>query len=341
MCLLPSKSCESHLSVLKTDDQDEDWQQTITQDVYSALGQLQSVSLAMNHMINHLVSHNMMPPLPPMEFPHGLPPYEVPDRDMTVLQGWNAEKSREDTARRPKRKGRVEETEEEDDYRYEMPHLQVNPPMLPLPPPQHMPMGQIPSSSGWVHLSPDMGQQGMHRLPPYRAPGHPGQVQLTPTSELDLPPRSDMEMVRPGASFPYPPLAHSPATMMTSAMRTAPLPQMPGQGIVLPSPSIHNATPGSMHSSHSHHFTPPILSGGLPPPISVADPLSIPGTDIMTDNVDEIITAAEKIPRYDDDGNPIIGSKDGRANLVQGGSISNLEGTALVEQYVPKLRSKD
>lgn len=54
----------------------------------------------------------------------------------------------------------------------------------------------------------------------------------------------------------------------------------------------------------------------------------------MTENVDEIITAAEKIPRYDHDGNPIIGSKDGRANLVQEGSIDNLQATSLVEQYV-------
>ena len=290
----------------------------------------------MNHMINYLVSHNMMPPLPPMEFPHGLPLYDVPDRDMTVLQGWNAEKTREDSARRPKRKGRVEEEDEENEYRYEIPQHPINPPMMPLPPPQHMQMGPIPSSSGWIHLSPDIGQQGMHRLPPYRAPGHPGQVQLTPTSELDLPPRNDMEMVRPGPSFPYPPLAPSPATMMTSAMRTAPLPQMPGQGIILPSPSVHNATPNSMHSSRSHQYTPPNLNGGLPPsaPLAVSGSDPILGTDIMTENVDEIITAAEKIPRYDNDGNPIIGSKDGRANLVQEGSIDNLQATSLVEQYV-------
>jgi hypothetical protein len=315
-----------------TDLQDEDWQQTITQDVYSALGQLRSVSLAMTHMVNHLVNHNMMPPLPPMDFPNGIPPYEVPERDMTVLQGWNAEKSREDSARKPKRKGRAEEEEDEDDFRYDMATHLINPPMVsvpPPPPPPHMSMGQIPSTSGWAHLSPDLAQQGMHRLPPYRAPGHPGQVQLTPTSELDLPPRPDTDMGRAGSAFPYPPLAPSPSAMISN-VRSAPLSQMPGQTIIHPSPSNRNVTPNSISSNH---LTPPILSGGLPQSIQAPMPIDTMPLDIIQPSVDELIQpiTAEKLPEYDDDGNPIIGSTDGRQNLVKKGSISNLEATSLIQ----------
>jgi hypothetical protein len=321
--------------VVNADLQDEDWQQTITQDVYSALGQLRSVSLAMSHMVNHLVAHNMMPPLPPMDFPHGIPLYEVPERDMTVLQGWNAEKTREDSAKKPKRKGRVEEDEDEEDFRYDMASHTINPPMMPIPPPQHMNMGQIPSSSGWAHLSPDLGSAGMHRLPPYRAPGHPGQVQLTPTSELDLPPRPDIDMSRAGSAFPYPPLAPSPSAMISN-VRSAPLPQMPGQAIIHPSPSNRNVTPNSISSNH---LTPPILGNGLPQ--AVSGPMPVPTMpiqplelDIISQpTVDELIEpiAAVKVPEYDNDGNPIIGSTDGRQNLVKKGSISNLEATSLIQ----------
>lgn len=272
----------------------------------------------------------MMPPLPPMDFPHGVPPYEVPDRDMTVLQGWNAEKSREDSARKPKRKQRVEDDEDEDDFRYEMAPQHVNPPMMSQPPPPHMVIGQIPSTSGWAHLSPDVGQSGMHRLPPYRAPGHPGQVQLTPTSELDLPPRHEMEMVRAGSAFPYPPLAPSPSTM-TSNVRSAPLPQMPGQGIVYPSPSIRNITP---NSNSSNHLTPPIISNNVPQVVSAPPLAQSLDMDIIAEPiVDEIMApiAAAKVPEYDQDGNPIIGSTDGRQNLVKKGSISNSEATSLIQ----------
>lgn len=271
-----------------------------------------------------------------MDFPHGIPPYEVPDRDMTVLQGWNAEKSREDSARKPKRKGRVEDDEDEEDFRYEMAQ-QPNPPMMPgpPPPPPHMNMGQIPSTSGWAHLSPDLGQAGMHRLPPYRAPGHPGQIQLTPTSELDLPPRPDIDMDRAGSVFPYPPLAPSPSAMISN-VRSAPMPQMPGQGVIQQSPSVRNVTPNSISSNH---LTPPILGNGLSS--SISGPMAVPSMPIqplemdiiIQPTVDELIEpiAAVKVPEYDSDGNPIIGSTDGRQNLVKKGSISNLEATSLIQ----------
>lgn len=49
--------------------------------------------------------------------------------------------------------------------------------------------------------------------------------------------------------------------------------------------------------------------------------------------VDDLIEpiAVAKEPEYDSDGNPIIGSTDGRQNLVKKGSISNMEATSLIQ----------
>lgn len=282
----------------------------------------------MRHMVNHLVTHNMMPPLPPMEFPQGMPLYEVPDRDMTVLQGWNAEKGKGESATKNKRKNRQEEEEEEDEeYRFEVSKRMTNPP--PMPPHPQMSTDRLPPM-GWAHVSPDHNQAAMHQLPPYIAPGHPGQVQLTPTSELDIPRRMDMDTGRPGPSFPYPPLAPSPSAMMSTPMYPGPLPQFPGQAVIHSSPSVHNATPNSLVSSH-HHISPPLLSGGLPqsaPPVPMSQDL---GDEV---DVDALIPPAplQPPPTHDSDGNPIIGSADGRKNLIKDGYISNLEATSLVQQ---------
>ena len=122
---------------------------------------------------------------------------------------------------------------------------------------------------------------------------------------------------------------------MISNVRSAPLPQMPGQAIIHPSPSIRNATPNSISSNH---LTPPILGNGLPQPIPglPVPPMPIQPLEmdiISQPTVDELIEpiAAVKVPEYDNDGNPIIGSTDGRQNLVKKGAISNLEATSLIQ----------
>jgi hypothetical protein len=50
--------------------------------------------------------------------------------------------------------------------------------------------------------------------------------------------------------------------------------------------------------------------------------------------VDELITpmVEEKVPQYDAEGNPIIGSIDGRPNIIKAGYLSNLEAINLVQQ---------
>jgi hypothetical protein len=273
-------------------------------------------------MVSHLVTNNMIPPLPPMDFPHGMPLYEVPDRDMTVLQGWNAEKTKGDSATKKKRKARQEEEEdEEDDYRFDTGQRIPNPPVLPHP---EM-MMERPTDMGWAHISPDQNGNSMHRLPPYIAPGHPGQVQLTPTSELDIPRRTDLDPGR-SSSFPYPPLAMSPSVMMSGSMPSGPLPQMPGQAIV-PSPSVHNATPASMGSSH--HISPPMLSGGLPQSASNQQ-LEEQSQDIHIDDMPA--PAQDMSETHDTDGNPIIGSADGRKNLIKEGFMPNSDVSILVQQ---------
>lgn len=340
MRLFPSKPCRpSQFCVMRPAliCQDEDWQQTITQDVYSAMSHLSSISQAVSHMVNHLVSQNIIPPLPHHDFPSGgVPAYEMPDRDMTVLQGWHAEKNKDEDPRKRgpgglrrsgsgRRPDGLDLEDIEDDGRL---GIMVPPPnghghsqtWSHIPPPHHLPP---PHHAGMLH-----------HLPPYRAPGHPGQVQLTPTSELDLPPRHQ--------PFPFPPLAPSPSASgsMQPPLSAGPLPQMPGQHLPEPSPqSIHslpNVTPNSLIASS---ISPNIHINGLPPTTS-HDPASIVAHPHHAEEVDvDVLTGTktsppQPVPAYDEDGNVIIGSADGRNNIVKQGLLSPQEATMLVNQYV-------
>lgn len=296
------------------------------------MSHLTSISSAVSHMVNHLVANNIIPPLPPREFPQGvLPNYEMPDRDMTVLQGWNAEKNREDESRKKgKRKGtRQDPTTDPDDDDDDLGT------MVPSngngqhwahvgPPPNHHHQGH--NYHNHLQPHPSLHPSMMHQLPPYRAPGHPGQVQLTPTSELDLPPRQ--------LQYPLPPLAPSPSA--SGGMHPPPtahsLPQMPGQHIPNHSPahSMPNVTPNSMIASS---ISPVVHGNGLPPPPN--DALSI----IVHPEVEDILADAktsppQPVPMYDEAGNIIIGSADGRNNIIKQGLISPQDATFLVDQSV-------
>jgi hypothetical protein len=105
---------------------------------------------------------------------------------------------------------------------------------------------------------------------------------------------------------------------------------MPGQ-IVTISPHMQTTTPTSLSS---HHLTPPILNGA---PQAISDLASHTGQDqevVGDSSVDELITpmVEEKVPQYDAEGNPIIGSIDGRPNIIKAGYLSNLEAINLVQQ---------
>lgn len=291
------------------------------------MSHLTHMTSAVSHMVNHLVANNIIPPLPPREFPHGIASYEMPDRDMTVLQGWNAEKNREDeTRKRGKRKGRVDEgmgmdgDDDDDDMRL-----------------SGM-MGPGPGSAngnGWAqipphhphHLQPPPPGMMHHQLPPYRAPGHPGQVQLTPTSELDLPPR--------GHPVAFQPLAPSPSASggsMHPPMHPAVLPQMPGQMMPGPSPNSAPIVTPTSTSFVSSSISPVVNGNGLPPMDHNA--VGPPDDDVDVDALAGKTSPEQRGPKFDEDGIPIIGSADGRDNCITKGFVNHQIANVLVAQYV-------
>ncbi|KLT44329.1 hypothetical protein CC85DRAFT_283571 [Cutaneotrichosporon oleaginosum] len=68
---------------------DEDYQQTIANDLNAIAVQTQHLTRAVHHLLHHLMAQNGVPPLDPP-----LPTYEAPERDLAVLQGWTAERNR-------------------------------------------------------------------------------------------------------------------------------------------------------------------------------------------------------------------------------------------------------
>ncbi|BEI84348.1 hypothetical protein CcaverHIS002_0409520 [Cutaneotrichosporon cavernicola] len=68
---------------------DEDYQQTIANDISAIAVQTQHLTRAMYHIMHHMMAQNAMPALDPP-----LPMYEAPERE-TSLQGWSAERNRE------------------------------------------------------------------------------------------------------------------------------------------------------------------------------------------------------------------------------------------------------
>lgn len=92
---------------------DEDWQQTLTGDVYAAIRHLTHLSTTVHHILDHLVLHGIVPPIDkPLER------FDAPEREMALLQGWGAERNRElvgPEGRKRARKGKKEEEMDDDD----------------------------------------------------------------------------------------------------------------------------------------------------------------------------------------------------------------------------------
>ncbi|ORX37401.1 hypothetical protein BD324DRAFT_626030 [Kockovaella imperatae] len=92
---------------------DEDWQQMLSSDVYTALNHLSTLSSTVHHILHHLSAQRIIPPLPTTAFEV----YEPPERDTSILQGWTAERNRElgSEEGRKKRKSTGGREEEEDE----------------------------------------------------------------------------------------------------------------------------------------------------------------------------------------------------------------------------------
>lgn len=77
-----------------TDSKDEDWQQVLTQDVYSALSHLATLTSTVQHIYGHLVGSGNIPPLVTARG-DGLASYQAPERDVAMLQGWSGDRNKD------------------------------------------------------------------------------------------------------------------------------------------------------------------------------------------------------------------------------------------------------
>ena len=247
MYLLPAKSCtffSSSILIILVDklSKDQDWQQILTTDVYSAINHLSQISTAVHHILHHLTIQQIIPP-----FPAPIDIYEIPDRDMAVISGWGgAEGNRDILSEEPKKRGKrkiQEQSEEEDDDQEDerlVTHFSTIPPGQFHPPPTNMRHHSLsisdrswpPPNQGSAPLAPiNHHRLSEPQLPPFRPPQHPGPVQLTPTSELDIP-----------IPQPY----YSPTILMAPPN----LPPLNSNRQSITPGSIQNVTPTSLiHSS--------------------------------------------------------------------------------------------
>ena len=83
--------------------------------MYTALGHLSELSAAVHHLMTHLTVQGVIPPLS-----RPLSRYEMPDRDLSVLQGWGAERNRKlgqekDSGRKRRRTKKDSESDDDND----------------------------------------------------------------------------------------------------------------------------------------------------------------------------------------------------------------------------------
>ncbi|ORY34264.1 hypothetical protein BCR39DRAFT_517307 [Naematelia encephala] len=295
---------------------DEDWQQTLTSDVYSAINHLSHLSNAVHHLIHHLSAHQLIPPLP-----DPLPRYQVPDRDLHVLQGWGAELNKElpsDGDKRRKRKDRDEEDEDEflepaSDSVFSNESVQ-----------RHASFST--DRPAWPPHEAAAAPPFQHRfsapdIVPFRPQQHPNPTQLTPTSELNI--HQQYFSQQPLGQMPPPPML-PPSTDM--------------------SPSITQVTPTSLVSSSPAGYTPaggapyapPSSTGSQPYPAMSAESNSYPVEDAPRAEESVIV---DEMPRQkiDENGQPVLGCEDPRDNVITRGVVTAVQGRNLVNYFHERL----
>lgn len=164
-------------------------------------------------------------------------------------------------------------------------------------------------------------------LPPFRPQGHPGQVQLTPTSELDIPQPQPHYYTNTNA------ITMSPQTSTHSAMLPPPathqLPPGPAPAPIVSPSSIQNATPTSLPLSS------PAVEPGFgsstdslgfpqhPPPTHSAAMFAAPLPQLPIEAGGDVIESI--IPD-----NILIGVKDHRADIISQGIVSQQNARTLL-----------
>ncbi len=221
---------------------------------------------------------------------------------MTVLSGWGAEKTRDtpgDEKNRGKRKNRDATEDEGDDEEREDLHPHPGPPAQ-FTHPTMRPHSLSVSDASWpprngMQIPPDPLHHRFSEshLPPFKH-SHPGTVQLTPTSELD---------VSGHHTFYQPVVIMAPPsipTIINPAVNTTP-------------GSIQNVTPTSLV-----HSSPAVETDGAGySVIPLPDP---PLSGSLTDE--------------GDDKEERLGEEDGRSSIIRKQLVSARDARILVDQYV-------
>lgn len=273
---------------------DEEWQQTLTTDVYGTTTHLAHVDSALRHLLHHLTARGLVPPFRTDDLPDGLPKYEPPDRDLAVLQGWGAERQREseEPRRRQKRKGR-EDDDDEEDYSYTPPSRSTERMVLPGP------------AGAAVHT-------GIGIADP--APVDPGQ---SPTACL---PSARVEVMQtPDVISPttFHPAVDSVTPQQTVAFFPQPVQDVPVQLVV--------AQDGSTIVS-PHGGEPSAMLVAVPPPLgALGVTLAHPALGVIRVDPPE-----KETPKFDENGDVIFGSADVRTNIIKKSLITPFDARQLV-----------
>lgn len=90
--------------------QDDDLQQILTQDIYTAISHLSDLSSAVHHILFHLTQNSVIPPFIGRDR-RPLERYEAPDRDMPAMYGWSAEQNQDLKPSVDKRKKRARDAD--------------------------------------------------------------------------------------------------------------------------------------------------------------------------------------------------------------------------------------
>ena len=311
--------------------------------MYSALNHLSTLSSAVHHILHHLSAQRIIPPLPTP----GFEIYEPPDRDMSSLQGWTADRNRElgDETKRKRKNDRDEDDESHPTQSSSWTPHQPDTPFLhramsgPIDRPPWTPMIPPP-----FHEGPYLPQPGMHQ-PPLPYP-HPSPGMMHRPSIPDLPPLRhsparpvNLSPATELSAYPHPPIFNSPPYPGAHGMPMPPPPPPqqagsgsgsgsgPGSAPRDLSPLLaQNATPNSLiHSSPSNqqpHVDPPWPFGGTQQgdlnPFSGSMDSTTMSMFNNTNGVDNSGTRFEDLPTIpnlasDDE---VYGSADGRETII-------------------------
>ena len=302
------------------------------------------MSSALHHMLHYLTAQQIIPPLPPP----GLRAFEPPDRDMTLLQGWNADRNRElgDEGHK-KRKSHADDEEDsvptQSTSHWTPPHMGTpyarrgmsvsldRSPFTPTvyqgtfphegPYPPHAMMGH--PMPPYPLPSPVMpqGRPSITELPPIR-PQPTGPIHLTPTAELDIP-----------MGYPQPPFING-----------GPFPGPPQDQRMLPPPPPPTAPPQRHQHQHQQYQQQQqqqqFSSGSGPKDLSPlaaqnATPTSLIHSSPSTQHPGQGTPGSWPFNAQPSDQNPLTSMNGGSANIFEGSNGSGTDFNSLMANPSP------